>query len=124
MQRAVMGEEAWNAYLKAIEQPGLEMVRIGLRPAWVGVLDHQDRFPERTPELVVAASGASVVRILTDHDTARARQIHLAPHQLPAPLVLVQSTIHLSPHQDTDTRAVSILVQPTHHVRAPRSLRA
>jgi hypothetical protein len=25
------------------------MVRIGLRPAWVGVLDFQQRFPEMTP---------------------------------------------------------------------------
>jgi hypothetical protein len=54
-----MGEEAWDAYLKAIDQPGLQMVRIGLCLAWVGALGLQDRFPERTRELVLAASCAS-----------------------------------------------------------------
>jgi hypothetical protein len=58
MQRAVMGVEAGTPYLKAIDQPGLRMARIGLRPAWVGVLDFQERFPERTPEPVLAAFGA------------------------------------------------------------------
>ncbi|WP_246239639.1 pyridoxamine 5'-phosphate oxidase family protein [Acrocarpospora corrugata] len=58
MQRQGMGEEAGNAYLEAIDQPGLRMVRIGLRPTWVGVLDFQDRFPGRTPKLVLAALGA------------------------------------------------------------------
>lgn len=59
-QRAMMGDEAAEAYLAAIDKPGLRMVRIGLRPTWVGVLDFQDRFPERTPEPVLAAltSGA------------------------------------------------------------------
>ncbi len=57
MQRAGMGEEAGNAYLEAIDQPGLRMVRIGLRPTWVAVLDFQERFPELTPEPVLAAFG-------------------------------------------------------------------
>jgi hypothetical protein len=59
IQRAGMGEEAGTAYLNAIDQPGLRMVRIALRPTWVGVLDFQKRFPERTPEPVLAAFGAN-----------------------------------------------------------------
>lgn len=55
MQRAGMGEEAGDAYLEAIDKPGLRMVRIGLRPTWVGTLDFQERFPEMTPEPVRAA---------------------------------------------------------------------
>lgn len=55
MQRAVMDDGAGDAYLEAIDKPGLRMVRIGLRPAWVGVLDFQERIPGRTPELVRAA---------------------------------------------------------------------
>lgn len=54
-QRKVMGDEMGNAYVAAIDKPGLRMVRIALHPAWVGVLDFQDRFPERTPELVLTA---------------------------------------------------------------------
>jgi hypothetical protein len=58
MQRQVMGDEAGNAYLEAIDKPGLRMVRIGLRPTWVGVLDFHERFAGRTPEPVLAAFGA------------------------------------------------------------------
>jgi hypothetical protein len=54
-QRTVMGDEAGNAYLEAIDKPGLRMVRIALHPTWVGVLDFQERFPEQTPRLVLAA---------------------------------------------------------------------
>ncbi|MDH2430342.1 pyridoxamine 5'-phosphate oxidase family protein [Sphaerisporangium sp. TRM90804] len=57
MQRRGMGERAATAYLEAIDRPGLRMVRIGLRPAWVGVLDFQRRFPSRTPQPVLAALG-------------------------------------------------------------------
>jgi hypothetical protein len=53
-QRRVTGEVA-DAYLAAIDVPGLRMVRIGLRPTWVGLLDFQERFPERTPAPVLAA---------------------------------------------------------------------
>lgn len=56
-QRTMMGEEAGAAYIEAIDQPGLRMVRIALRPAWVGVLDFQERFAERTPAQVLAAFG-------------------------------------------------------------------
>jgi hypothetical protein len=54
-QRKTMGDEESAAYLTAIAKPGLRMVRIGLRPAWVGVLDHRTRFAERTPQLVLDA---------------------------------------------------------------------
>ncbi|MFI6783334.1 pyridoxamine 5'-phosphate oxidase family protein [Micromonospora sp. NPDC050276] len=57
IQRAGMGDDMGNAYLAAIDTPGLRMVRIGLRPTWVGVVDFQDRFPGRTPEPVRAALG-------------------------------------------------------------------
>lgn len=56
-QRKVMGEGA-QAYLASIDQPGLRMVRIGLRPAWAGLLDFQERFPARIPGPVIAALGA------------------------------------------------------------------
>ncbi|MFI6265854.1 pyridoxamine 5'-phosphate oxidase family protein [Micromonospora sp. NPDC051006] len=55
IQRAGMGDEVGDAYLKAIDKPGLRMVRIGLRPTWVGVVDFQERFPARTPEPVRSA---------------------------------------------------------------------
>jgi Pyridoxamine 5'-phosphate oxidase len=53
--RKVIGGDASEAYLAAIDQPGLVMVRIGLRPSWVGVLDFHDRLPDRTPKRVRAA---------------------------------------------------------------------
>lgn len=60
VQRRLMGEDAGTAYLAAIDQPGLRMVRIALRPTWVGVLDFQEqRLPERTPQPVRAAFGAT-----------------------------------------------------------------
>src|SRR5262245_53629842 len=58
--RKVIGGESSDAYLAAIDQPGLEMVRIGLRPTWVGVLDFRDRLPDRTPEQVRAALTGTV----------------------------------------------------------------
>jgi hypothetical protein len=53
--RKVIGGDASEVYLTAIDQPGLTMVRIGLRPNWVGVLDFHDRLPDRTPQRVRAA---------------------------------------------------------------------
>lgn len=50
--RKTMGEEASQGYLAAIDRPGLRMVRIALRPQWVGVLDFASRMPERTPVIV------------------------------------------------------------------------
>jgi Pyridoxamine 5'-phosphate oxidase len=58
IQRAGMGDEAGTAYLEAIDQPGLRMVRIGLRPSWVGLIDFQERLPALIPEPVRAALGA------------------------------------------------------------------
>ncbi|WP_181308956.1 pyridoxamine 5'-phosphate oxidase [Nonomuraea fuscirosea] len=57
VHRPFMGEEAGAAYGEAIDQPGLRMVRIGLRPAWVGVLDCQQRFPVLSSQPVLAAYG-------------------------------------------------------------------
>lgn len=53
--RKVIGGDASEAFLAAIDQPGLKMVRIGLRPTWVGVLDFAVRLPQRTPARVRAA---------------------------------------------------------------------
>ena len=40
-----LGEDAGQAYLAQIDQPGTRMALIDLRPAWVGVLDFQSRLP-------------------------------------------------------------------------------
>ena len=53
-QRKVTGAGA-DAYLAAIDVPGLRMVRVGLRPTWVGLLDFAERIPARTPAPVRAA---------------------------------------------------------------------
>jgi hypothetical protein len=50
--RRTMGGQASKGYLAAIDKPGLRMVRIALRPRWVGVLDFSRRMPERTPRIV------------------------------------------------------------------------
>jgi hypothetical protein len=39
------GEEQGAAQVAAVDRPGVRMVRIAVRPAWVGVLDFQTRFP-------------------------------------------------------------------------------
>lgn len=57
LQLSGMGAEAGGAYLKTIDQPGLRMVRVALRPAWVGVLDFENRFPIKTPKPVLTALG-------------------------------------------------------------------
>jgi PPOX class probable F420-dependent enzyme len=44
-QRRYYGPDAATAALAMGNQPGLRMVRIAIRPAWVGVLDFQTRFP-------------------------------------------------------------------------------
>jgi Pyridoxamine 5'-phosphate oxidase len=53
--RKMIGGEASEAHIAAIDEPGLNMVRMGLRPPWVGVLDFRDRLPDRTPQRVRAA---------------------------------------------------------------------
>jgi hypothetical protein len=42
------GEEQATAQLAAVDHPGTRMVRIAVRPAWVGVLDFQTRLPGGT----------------------------------------------------------------------------
>jgi hypothetical protein len=48
--RRYLGEEAAAAYIPQVNQPGIRMGRIAVRPTWVGVLDFQDRFPNALPE--------------------------------------------------------------------------
>lgn len=43
--RRYMGEDAADAYIAQIDQPGTRMARIDVRPTWVGVLDFQTRLP-------------------------------------------------------------------------------
>jgi hypothetical protein len=40
-----LGEEEATAYLAQIDHPSTRMVRIAVRPTWVGVLDFQTRLP-------------------------------------------------------------------------------
>jgi hypothetical protein len=59
-QRQLRSEEEANAYLEMIDQPGLRMVRISLRPTWVGIVDFgSPRLPERTPTPVRDALNAA-----------------------------------------------------------------
>jgi Pyridoxamine 5'-phosphate oxidase len=44
-QHRYYGEEQAAATLAEVDQPGLRMARIALRPSWVGVIDFQTRFP-------------------------------------------------------------------------------
>lgn len=43
------GAEQGAANVAAIDRPGVRMVRIAVRPTWVGVLDFQTRFPSTRP---------------------------------------------------------------------------
>jgi len=43
--RRYLGDDAAAEYIAQIDQPGTRMVRIDLRPSWVGVLDFQSRLP-------------------------------------------------------------------------------
>ena len=47
--RRYYGEEQGAANVAQADQPGVRMVRIALRPTWVGVLDFQTRFPGGGP---------------------------------------------------------------------------
>ncbi|MFC5180752.1 pyridoxamine 5'-phosphate oxidase family protein [Actinomadura harenae] len=50
-QRRYAGEEQGAANVAAVDHPGVTMVRIAVRPTWVGVLDFTTRFPGgTTPE--------------------------------------------------------------------------
>jgi hypothetical protein len=43
--RRYLGEEAATGYLAEMDVPGSTMARIAVRPAWVGILDFQQRLP-------------------------------------------------------------------------------
>lgn len=45
MQVRYLGPEFAAAALAEVDVPGVRMVRIGLRPSWVGTLDFRTRFP-------------------------------------------------------------------------------
>jgi hypothetical protein len=53
--RKVRGSAETDPFVAAIDGPGLRSVRIGLRPTWAGIVDHRNRFAERTPAPVLAA---------------------------------------------------------------------
>jgi PPOX class probable F420-dependent enzyme len=40
-----LGEEAGKAFVQGMRAQGMPMARIAIRPAWVGILDFQERFP-------------------------------------------------------------------------------
>ncbi|PWV78515.1 Pyridoxamine 5'-phosphate oxidase [Prauserella marina] len=44
-QRRYYGEEQAEAAIAQVNQPGVAMARIALRPTWVGVLDFRQRLP-------------------------------------------------------------------------------
>jgi hypothetical protein len=44
--RRYLGEEAAASYLAQIDQPVTKMMRIAVKPSWVGVLDFRQRLPE------------------------------------------------------------------------------
>jgi Pyridoxamine 5'-phosphate oxidase len=44
-QLRYQGEEAGLAAVAEVDQPGVRMARIAVRPTWVGVLDFTTRFP-------------------------------------------------------------------------------
>lgn len=46
--RRYAGDEQGAAQVAAVDHPGVRMARIAVRPAWVGVLDFQTRFPGDT----------------------------------------------------------------------------
>lgn len=47
-QHRYAGEEQGAANISAVDHTGTKMVRIAVRPAWVGVLDFVTRFPGGT----------------------------------------------------------------------------
>ncbi|GAA3936427.1 pyridoxamine 5'-phosphate oxidase family protein [Actinomadura viridis] len=47
-QRRYAGEEQGAANVAEVDRPGTRMVRIAVRPAWVGVIDFVTRFPGGT----------------------------------------------------------------------------
>ncbi len=50
--RRCLGEEAGSAFVASVDQPGVQMARIALRPTWVGTLDFEMRLPSALGGLV------------------------------------------------------------------------
>jgi hypothetical protein len=51
-----MGEEGGRAWLENVGKLGVaQMARIGIRPAWVGILDFRERFPSALERAMEAA---------------------------------------------------------------------
>ncbi|NLP84941.1 pyridoxamine 5'-phosphate oxidase [Microbacterium sp. CFH 90308] len=48
MHHRYAGVDQGERNVAAVDRPGVKMARISLRPAWVGVLDFQTRFPGGT----------------------------------------------------------------------------
>jgi general stress protein 26 len=59
MQNRYYGEERTKAELEHVDQPGVRMVRIGLRPSWVGVIDFRTRYPGGLTRADFAKTGQS-----------------------------------------------------------------
>lgn len=56
IQRRYYGEERAASELEKVNHPGVRMVRIALRPSWVGVIDFRTRLPGGvTPEEFIKA---------------------------------------------------------------------
>lgn len=53
-----MGKEGGDAWLQQVSQLIDTMVRISIRPAWVGILDFDTRFPSAVERAMAAMGGA------------------------------------------------------------------
>jgi hypothetical protein len=64
MTKRYLGEAAGEAWLANVRQMlahpkmGQQMLRIAVRPAWVGLLDFERRFPSAIEEVMAAAAAA------------------------------------------------------------------
>lgn len=47
-----LGEEAGTAFVASVDQPGVQMARLALRPTWVGTIDFDKRLPSALGGLV------------------------------------------------------------------------
>jgi hypothetical protein len=53
-----MGKEGGDAWLQQVSQLITTMVRVAIRPEWVGILDFQTRFPSAVERAIEAMGGA------------------------------------------------------------------
>jgi hypothetical protein len=58
--RRVMGEEAGNAWVAQVAAMWSQMVRIFIRPEWVGLLDFETRFPSAIERAMERAQAVSI----------------------------------------------------------------